>query len=77
MHRRLAIAAAMIGGAQAQVSKAIICSEPARFIYGDKGKNIPPQAFAFMAARAKSRETVVVNGGSHVVMVSNPSAARE
>ncbi len=44
------------------------------FIYGDKDKNIPPQAFAFMATRAKSRETVVVKGSSHVVMVSNPGA---
>jgi pimeloyl-ACP methyl ester carboxylesterase len=25
-----------------------------------------------MAERAKSKETVVVKGGSHVVMVSNP-----
>lgn len=45
---------------------------PALFIYGDKDRNIPPQAFAFMAARAHSRETVVVEGASHVVMVSNP-----
>lgn len=45
---------------------------PAWFIYGDKDRNIPPQTFAFMAARAHARETVVVKGASHVVMVSNP-----
>ncbi|MER8462008.1 alpha/beta hydrolase [Mesorhizobium sp. M1396] len=45
---------------------------PTWFIYGDKDRNIPPQAFAFMAARAHSRQTVVVKSASHVVMVSNP-----
>jgi pimeloyl-ACP methyl ester carboxylesterase len=47
---------------------------PVWFIYGDKDKNIPPQAMAFMAKRANARDTVVVKGGSHVVMVSNPQA---
>jgi pimeloyl-ACP methyl ester carboxylesterase len=42
------------------------------FVYGDQDKNIPPEAIAFMAERAKSRETVVVKGASHVVMVSHP-----
>jgi pimeloyl-ACP methyl ester carboxylesterase len=46
---------------------------PSWFIYGDKDKNIPPEASAFMAARAHSRETVVIKGASHVVMVSNPT----
>jgi pimeloyl-ACP methyl ester carboxylesterase len=46
---------------------------PAWFVYGDQDKNIPPQALAFMADRAKSRLTVVVKGASHVVMVSNPA----
>jgi pimeloyl-ACP methyl ester carboxylesterase len=46
---------------------------PSWFVYGDKDKNIPPQASAFMAARAHSRETVVIEGASHVVMVSNPA----
>ncbi len=46
---------------------------PSWFIYGDKDKNIPPAASAFMAARAHSRETIVVKGASHVVMVSNPA----
>jgi len=47
---------------------------PAWFVYGDKDKNIPPQALAFMADRAHSKETVVVKGASHVVMVSNPKS---
>jgi pimeloyl-ACP methyl ester carboxylesterase len=45
---------------------------PAWSIYGDQDKNIPPKALAFMAERANSRQTVVVKGASHVVMVSNP-----
>lgn len=44
---------------------------PSWFIYGDKDKNIPPVAMGFMAERAKSRQTVVVKGVSHVVMVSH------
>ncbi len=47
---------------------------PSWFIYGDKDKNIPPVAMAFMAERAKSRGTVVVKGASHVVMVSHAPA---
>lgn len=45
---------------------------PSWFVYGDKDKNIPPQAQALMAERAHSKQTVVVKGASHVVMVSNP-----
>jgi pimeloyl-ACP methyl ester carboxylesterase len=45
---------------------------PSYFVYGDKDKNIPPQALAFMAHRAPAKETIVVKGASHVVMVSNP-----
>ena len=45
---------------------------PSYFVYGDKDKNIPPQALAFMADRAHAKETIVVKGASHVVMVSNP-----
>ncbi|MCW6531986.1 alpha/beta hydrolase [Sphingomonas sp. MMSM20] len=48
-------------------------SVPSWFIYGDKDKNIPPVALAFMAERARSRQTVVVKGASHVVMVSHAS----
>jgi pimeloyl-ACP methyl ester carboxylesterase len=46
---------------------------PSWWIYGDKDLNIPPAAMKFMAERAKSKETVVVKGASHVVMVSNPA----
>ncbi len=47
---------------------------PAWFVYGDRDLNIPPQVLTFMAERAHSRQTVVVKGASHVVMVSNPGA---
>ena len=46
---------------------------PSWFVYGDKDNNIPAQAQAFMAERAKSKQTVVIKGASHVVMVSNPT----
>lgn len=49
-------------------------SVPSWFIYGEKDKNIPPAALGFMAERAKSRQTVVVKGASHVVMVSHARA---
>ncbi|WP_420832233.1 alpha/beta fold hydrolase [Rhizobium cauense] len=45
---------------------------PSWFIYGDADKNIPPAAQDWMAKRANSKETVVIKGGSHVVMVSHP-----
>jgi pimeloyl-ACP methyl ester carboxylesterase len=44
---------------------------PSWFIYGDADRNIPPAAMGFMAERAKARQTVVVKGASHVVMVSH------
>ena len=47
-------------------------SVPSWFVYGDADKNIPPAAQAFMAQRAKAVKTVVVKGGSHVVMTSRP-----
>lgn len=47
---------------------------PTWFIYGDKDRNIPPQAMAFMAKRADARAVEVVKGASHVVMVSHPQA---
>lgn len=49
-------------------------SVPSWFVYGDRDKNIPPAAQAFMAARAKAVKTVVVKGASHVVMTSHPDA---
>ncbi len=47
---------------------------PVWSIYGDLDLNIPPQVLTFMAERAHSRQTVVIKGASHVVMVSNPDA---
>jgi pimeloyl-ACP methyl ester carboxylesterase len=47
---------------------------PSWFIYGDRDLNIPPAAQAFMAERAGSKQTVVVKGASHVVMVSHADA---
>ncbi len=44
---------------------------PSWFIYGSGDRNIPPAAIGFMAKRAHSRQTIVVKGASHVVMVSN------
>jgi len=44
---------------------------PSWFVYGSGDKNIPPAALGFMAKRAHSRQTIVVKGASHVVMVSN------
>jgi pimeloyl-ACP methyl ester carboxylesterase len=52
-------------------------SIPSWFVYGDQDKNIPPQAMAFMAQRAHARQTVVVKGASHVVMVSNPKTVAQ
>ncbi|MBW4457170.1 MAG: alpha/beta hydrolase [Nostoc indistinguendum CM1-VF10] len=49
-------------------------SIPSWFIYGSRDLNIPEAALSFMAKRARSKETVVVNGASHVVMVSHPDA---
>ena len=45
---------------------------PSYFIYGSADRNIMPAALAFMAQRAGSKETVVVKGASHVVMISHP-----
>ena len=49
-------------------------SIPSWFIYGTGDLNIPEAAHSFMAERANSKETVVIKGGSHVVMVSHPDA---
>jgi len=45
---------------------------PSYFVYGKADKNIPAAALQFMADRANSRQTVVINGASHVVMTSHP-----
>lgn len=50
---------------------------PSWFIYGEKDRNIPAAVHAFMAERAGAKQTVAVEGASHVVMVSNPRAVAE
>jgi len=45
---------------------------PSWFVYGTADRNIPPEAHAFMAERARSRGTQVVDGASHVLMISHP-----
>lgn len=52
-------------------------SIPSWFIYGERDLNIPAAVQSFMADRANSRETVVVKGASHVVMISHPDAVAE
>jgi pimeloyl-ACP methyl ester carboxylesterase len=47
---------------------------PSWFIYGDHDTAIPPELHAFMAKRANARETLVIKGASHVVMISHPDA---
>ena len=47
---------------------------PSWFVYGDHDTAIPPKLHAWMAERARARETVVVKGASHVVMISHPDA---
>ena len=45
---------------------------PSWFVYGSGDKNIPAAGLAFVAERAGSRNTVVIDGASHVGMVSHP-----
>lgn len=52
-------------------------SLPSYFVFGDGDKNIPAQALGFMAERAGSSRTVVVEGASHVVMVSHPQVVAD
>jgi pimeloyl-ACP methyl ester carboxylesterase len=47
---------------------------PSYFVYGSADRNIPAEAFRFMARRAGARDVVEVKGASHVVMVSHPDA---
>ncbi|NIJ20664.1 pimeloyl-ACP methyl ester carboxylesterase [Sphingomonas naasensis] len=76
-------AARQMAAGQRPVAEAALAEEatmpawkhlPSWFIYGDGDRNIPPAAMGFMAERAKSRQTVVVKGASHVVMVSHAPA---
>jgi pimeloyl-ACP methyl ester carboxylesterase len=52
-------------------------SIPSWFIYGDRDLNIPAAVQSFMANRASSKKTIIVNGASHVVMVSHPDAVAQ
>jgi pimeloyl-ACP methyl ester carboxylesterase len=45
---------------------------PSWSIYGTKDLDIAPATLKFMAARARSRKTVVIPGASHLPMVSHP-----
>jgi len=45
---------------------------PSRFIYGSADKAIAPPLMAWMAQRAGSRHTIVVQGASHAVLASHP-----
>jgi pimeloyl-ACP methyl ester carboxylesterase len=47
---------------------------PSWFVYGDHDTAIPPKLHAFMAERAGARATSVVEGASHVVMISHADA---
>ncbi|HSD39054.1 MAG TPA: alpha/beta hydrolase [Rhodocyclaceae bacterium] len=50
---------------------------PSYFVYGTGDLNIPAAGLGFMAERAGSRKTVVVEGASHVVMSSHPLAVAD
>ncbi|KGE01317.1 alpha/beta hydrolase [Rhizobium sp. YS-1r] len=45
---------------------------PSYAIYGTADRNIPPAVMGFMAQRAHAVKTVVIEGGSHALMVSHP-----
>lgn len=45
---------------------------PSYWIYGSQDRNIPPAVMRFMAERARSVKTVVIDGASHALMVSHP-----
>lgn len=79
-------AAALMAVGQRPIAEAALAEEsgepawkalPSYFVYGDSDKNIPAKALGFMAERAGSRRTVVVEGASHVVMVSHPKVVTD
>jgi pimeloyl-ACP methyl ester carboxylesterase len=45
---------------------------PSWFVYGSQDRAIPPALHAFMAERAAARRVKVIDGASHLVMVSHP-----
>ena len=50
---------------------------PSYAIYGSADRNIPPAVMEFMAQRAHSMKTVVVEGASRALMVSHPGEVAE
>jgi pimeloyl-ACP methyl ester carboxylesterase len=73
--------AALMAATQRPVTKAALAEAvtdpswkrlPSYVIYGSADRNIPAETERFMAERAQARKTVVVEGGSHALMVSNP-----
>jgi pimeloyl-ACP methyl ester carboxylesterase len=50
---------------------------PSYAIYGSADRNIPPAVMRFMAERAHARRIVVVEGGSHALMMSQPDRVVE
>ena len=79
-------ASALMAVGQRPIAEAALAEEsgepawkalPSYFVYGDSDKNIPAKALGFMAERAGSRRTVVVEGASHVVMVSHPKVVTD
>jgi pimeloyl-ACP methyl ester carboxylesterase len=50
---------------------------PSWFIFGTRDNSIPADLLAFMAERAGSKKTVMIEGASHAVMVSHADAVVE
>lgn len=50
---------------------------PTWFIYGSADKNLPRDMHAYMAERASARESIEIEGASHVVMISHPQAVAD
>ncbi|GAB2859227.1 alpha/beta hydrolase [Pseudoduganella ginsengisoli] len=50
---------------------------PSYFVYGSGDRNIPSEAFRFMAQRAGAKDVREVKGASHVVMVSHPDVVAQ
>ena len=50
---------------------------PSWFVFSELDKNIPVEAHRFMAERARSRETVEIEGAAHAVPVSHADTVAE
>jgi pimeloyl-ACP methyl ester carboxylesterase len=73
--------AAIMAATQRPVTQSALAEEsgvaswktlPSYMIYGSADKNIPPAVMKFMANRAHARKAIVIDGGSHALMVSHP-----